>query len=178
MATYRQDDDHDRITHVDMLNLLRQDMREGFAQQREAFNGRFDALDSKVDTNFDALDSKVETKFDGVDTRFDALDSKIDAKFDGLGSRFDALGNKFAGLGSRFDALGNKLDALGCKVDGLGHKLDVSIAEHAKEADERRKERPLLIGIAIGVAITAVVSVSEFVVQYLPAIIRALQSGP
>ena len=141
MATYQQGDDHDRITHVDMLNLLRQDMREGFAQQREAFNARFDALSS----------------------RFDALGNKIDARFDELGSRFDALDDN--------------LDALGCKVDGIGGKLDVSIAEHAKEADERKKERPLLIGIAIGVAITAVVSVSEFVVQHLPAIIHALQSG-
>ena len=59
MATYEQGDDHDRITHVDMLNLLRQDMREGFAQQREVFNGRFDAVDSKVD----AVDGKVERHF-------------------------------------------------------------------------------------------------------------------
>ena len=59
MATYQQGDDHDRITHVDMLNLLRQDMREGFAQQREAFNSRFDALDSKVD----GVDDKVEGHF-------------------------------------------------------------------------------------------------------------------
>ena len=59
MATYRQDDDHDRITHMDVLNLLRQDMREGFAQQREAFNSRFDAMDSKVD----AVDGKVERHF-------------------------------------------------------------------------------------------------------------------
>ena len=49
MATYQQDDDHDRITHIDVLNLLRQDMREGFAQQREVFNARFDAVDSKVE---------------------------------------------------------------------------------------------------------------------------------
>ena len=60
MATYQQGDDHDRITHVDVLNLLRQDMREGFAQQREAFNSRFDALDNKVDTQVGAVDSKVE----------------------------------------------------------------------------------------------------------------------
>ncbi|MYC08307.1 MAG: hypothetical protein F4X57_14255 [Chloroflexi bacterium] len=59
MATYQQGDDHDRITHVDMLNLLREDMREGFAQQREAFNARFDAVDTKVD----AVDGKVERHF-------------------------------------------------------------------------------------------------------------------
>ena len=29
MATYQQDDDPDGITHIDVLNLLRQDMREG-----------------------------------------------------------------------------------------------------------------------------------------------------
>ena len=81
MATYQQDDDHDRITHIDMLNLLRQDMREGFAQQREtlaqqreAFNTRFDALDDKVDTKVDAIDTKV----DAVDTKVDGVDSKID----------------------------------------------------------------------------------------------------
>ena len=56
MATLRQDDDHDRITHVDILNLLREDIREGFAQQREVFNARFDAVDNKVD----AVDGKVE----------------------------------------------------------------------------------------------------------------------
>ena len=85
MATYQQDDDHDRITHIDMLNLLRQDMREGFAQQREAFNTRFDALDDKVETKFDALDSKVETKFDALDAKIDAVDAKVggvDAKID------------------------------------------------------------------------------------------------
>ena len=59
MATYEQGDDHDRITHVDMLNLLRQDMREGFAQQREVFNARFDAVDDKVD----GVDGKVERHF-------------------------------------------------------------------------------------------------------------------
>ena len=59
MATLRQDDDHDRITHVDILNLLREDIREGFAQQREVFNSRFDAVDSKVD----AVDGKVERHF-------------------------------------------------------------------------------------------------------------------
>ena len=66
MATYQQGDDHDRITHVDMLNLLRQDMREGFAQQRELFNARFDAVDSKVDSvddKVDAVDGKVERHF-------------------------------------------------------------------------------------------------------------------
>ena len=68
MATYQQDDDHDRITHVDMLNLLRQDMREGFAQQREAFNSRFDANDAKID----AVDAKVDTKVDAVDAKIDA----------------------------------------------------------------------------------------------------------
>ena len=60
MATYQQDDDHDRITHMDVLNLLRQDMREGFAQQREAFNTRFDGLDGKID----GVDGKVEKHFD------------------------------------------------------------------------------------------------------------------
>ena len=86
MATYRQDDDHDRMTHMDMLSLLRQDMREGFArqqealaQQREVFNTRFDALDSKVDTKVDALDSKVDTRFDVVDTEVGAVRDKIDA---------------------------------------------------------------------------------------------------
>ena len=79
MATYRQDDDHDRMTHMDMLSLLRQDMREGFAQQREVFNTRFDALDSKFDTKIDALDSKVDTKFDIVDTRFDVVDTEVGA---------------------------------------------------------------------------------------------------
>ena len=59
MATYQQDDGHDRITHMDVLNLLRQDMREGFAQQREAINARLDGLESKVD----AVDDKVERHF-------------------------------------------------------------------------------------------------------------------
>ena len=66
MATLRQDDDHDRITHVDILNLLREDIREGFAQQREVFNARFDAVDSKVDAvddKVDAVDDKVERHF-------------------------------------------------------------------------------------------------------------------
>lgn len=66
MATYQQGDDHDRITHVDMLNLLRQDMREGFAQQREAFNSRFDALDGKID---------------GVDDKVDGVDDKVERHF-------------------------------------------------------------------------------------------------
>ena len=73
MATYQQDDDHDRITHMDVLNLLRQDMREGFAQQREVFNTRFDALDGKVD----GVDSKVEA----VDGKVDAVDSKVERHF-------------------------------------------------------------------------------------------------
>ena len=66
MATLRQDDDHDRITHVDILNLLREDIREGFAQQREVFNARFDAVDNKVDTvdsKVDTVDGKVERHF-------------------------------------------------------------------------------------------------------------------
>ena len=66
MATLRQDDDHDRITHVDILNLLREDIREGFAQQRETFNARFDAVDGKVDAvdgKVDAVDGKVERHF-------------------------------------------------------------------------------------------------------------------
>ena len=75
MATYRQDDDHDRMTHMDMLSLLRQDMREGFAQQREVVNARFDVLDSKVDTKFDVVD----TRFDIVDTRFDVVDTEVGA---------------------------------------------------------------------------------------------------
>ena len=66
MATLRQDDDHDRITHVDILNLLREDIREGFAQQREVLNAKFDA----VDTRFDAVDSKV-----------DAVDGKVERHF-------------------------------------------------------------------------------------------------
>ena len=66
MATYRQDDDHDRITHLDVLNLLRQDMREGFAQQCEAFNSRFDALDGKID---------------GVDDKVDGVDDKVERHF-------------------------------------------------------------------------------------------------
>ena len=66
MATLRQDDDHDRITHVDILNLLREDIREGFAQQREVLNAKFDA----VDTRFDAVDNKV-----------DAVDSKVESHF-------------------------------------------------------------------------------------------------
>ena len=66
MATYQQDDDHDRITHMDVLNLLRQDMREGFAQQREAFNSRFDALDGKID---------------GVDDKVDGVDDKVERHF-------------------------------------------------------------------------------------------------
>ena len=55
MATLRQDDDHDRITHVDILTLLREDIREGFAQQREVLNAKFDA----VDTRFDAVDGTL-----------------------------------------------------------------------------------------------------------------------
>ena len=51
---------------MDVLNLLRQDMREGFAQQREAFNARFDAMDS----NLDAMDSKI-----------DAVDGKVERHF-------------------------------------------------------------------------------------------------
>ncbi len=112
MATYRQDDDHDRITHMDMLNLLRQDMREGFAQQREAFNSRFDAMDSKVD----AVDGKV-----------DAVDGKVERHF----------------------------------------------AEHTEQANESKTGRRWLIGIAIGVGI----AVAGLVGQYLPAMLRALQSG-
>lgn len=112
MATYQQGDDHDRITHVDMLNLIRDDMREGFAQQREAFNARFDAVDGKVD----AVDGKV-----------DAVDGKVERHF----------------------------------------------SDHTAQANESRTGRRWLIGIAIGVGIT----VSGLVGQYLPAIIRALQSG-
>ena len=123
MATYQQGDDHDRITHVDMLNLLREDMREGFAQQREAFNARFDALDDKFDT-----------KIDGVDTKVDAVDTKVDA------------------------------------VDG---KVERHFSDHTAQANESRTGRRWLIGIAIGVGIT----VSGLVGQYLPVIIRALQSG-
>ena len=114
MATYQQGADHDRITHVDMLNLLRQDMREGFAQQREVFNARFDALESKVDTKVEAVGSKVD-------------DAKVERHF----------------------------------------------AEHAEQANESKTGRRWLIGIAIGVGIT----VSGLVGQYLPAIVRALQSG-
>ena len=66
MATLRQDDDHDRITHVDILTLLREDIREGFAQQREVLNAKFDA----VDTRFDAVDGKV-----------DAVDGKVERHF-------------------------------------------------------------------------------------------------
>ena len=110
MGTYPQDDDHD------MLNLLRQDMREGFAQQQESFDTRFDALDDK---------------FDGAGSKLDALDSKIER-----------------------------------------HN-----AEYAKQASGIKTERRLLIAIAIGVAIIAGITVSEFVVVSLPAIIRALQSG-
>ena len=116
MATYQQDADYDKITHVDMLNLLRQDMREGFAQQREVFNARFDALESKVDTKVEAVGSKV-----------DAVDAKVERHF----------------------------------------------AEHAEQANESKTGRRWLIGIAIGVGIT----VSGLVGQYLPAIVRALQSG-
>ena len=168
MATYRQDDDHDRITHVDMLNLLRQDMREGFAQQREAFNGRFDALDSKVDTNFDALDSKVDTNFDAldskVDTKVDALDSKVETKFDGVDTRFDIVDDKI-------DAVDDKVDT---QVGSVDSKIETHIADHTAQANESRTGRRWLIGIAIGVGIT----VSGLAGQYLPAIIRALQSGP
>ena len=134
MATYQQDDDHGRIPHVDMLNLLRQDMREGFAQQREAFN-----------TKFDALDSKVETKFDGVDTRFDIVDDKI-------------------------DAVDDKVDT---QVGAVDDKLEKHIADHTAQANESKTGRRWLIGIGIGVGIT----VSGLVGQYLPAIVRALQSG-
>ena len=73
MATYQQDDDHDRITHVDMLNLLRQDMREGFAQQREVINARFDALESKV--------AAVDDKVDRVDAKVDRVDDKVERHF-------------------------------------------------------------------------------------------------
>ena len=73
MATLQQDDDHDRITHVDILNLLREDIREGFAQQREVLNAKFDA----VDTRFDAVDSKV----DAVDSKVDAVDNKVESHF-------------------------------------------------------------------------------------------------
>ena len=156
MATYQQDDDHDRITHIDMLNLLRQDMREGFAQQREAFNGRFDALDSKVDTNFDALDSKVDTKVD-------ALDSKVETKFDGVDTRFDVVDDKI-------DAVDEKVNA---KVDAVDAKIETHISEHTAQANESRTGRRWLIGIGIGVGI----AVSGILGQYLPAIIRALQSG-
>ena len=182
MATYPQDDDHDRITHVDMLNLLRQDMREGFAQQREAFNGRFDALDSKVDTNFDALDSKVDTNFDAldskVDTKVDALDSKVETKFDGVDTRFDGVETKFDGVDTRFDIVDDKIDAVDDKVDtqvgSVDSKIEAHIADHTAQANESRTGRRWLIGIAIGVGIT----VSGLAGQYLPAIIRALQSGP
>ena len=51
---------------MDVLNLLRQDMREGFAQQREGFNTRFDILESKLDAvgaKVDGVDDKVEKHF-------------------------------------------------------------------------------------------------------------------
>ena len=124
MATYQQGDDHDRITHVDMLNLLRQDMREGFAQQREAFTQQREAFN----TRFDALDDKVDTKVGAVDAKVGAVDSKV----------------------------------------------ETHIADHTAQANENRTGRRWLIGIAIGVGIT----VSGLVGQYLPAIVRALQSGP
>ena len=119
MATYQQDDDHDRITHVDMLNLLRQDMREGFAQQREVINARFDALESKV--------AAVDDKVDRVDAKVDRVDDKVERHF----------------------------------------------AEHTAQANESKTGRRWLVGIAIGVSIAA----AGFVGQYLPTLMRALQTG-
>ena len=67
MATLRQDDDdHDRVTHVDILNLVREDIREGFAQQREVLNAKFDA---------------VNTRFDSIDAKVDAVDNKVERHF-------------------------------------------------------------------------------------------------
>ena len=126
MATYQQDDDHDRITHVDMLNLLRQDMREGFAQQREVINARFDALESKV--------AAVDDKVDRVDDKVDRVDAKVD------------------------------------RVDD---KVERHFAEHTAQANESKTGRRWLVGIAIGVSIAA----AGFVGQYLPTLVRALQTG-
>ena len=119
MATYQQGGASDRMTDRDALNLLRQDMREGFAHQREAFNARIDSLEGKV------------------------------------------------------DAVGSKIDAVGSKVDAVDAKVERHFAEHAEQANESKTGRRWLIGIAIGVGIT----VSGLVGQYLPAIVRALQSG-
>ena len=85
-------------------------------------------------------------------------------------TRFDALDDKFDGVGSKIAGAGSKLDALVSKIERHN-------AEYAKQASEIKTERRLLIAIAIGVAIIAGITVSEFVVVSLPAIIRALQSG-
>ena len=53
------------------MNLLREDIREGFARQREALNAKLDAIDSKVA----AGDNKVESRF--AEYTAQASESKI-----------------------------------------------------------------------------------------------------
>ena len=54
------------------------------------------------------------------------------------------------------------------------HDRITHIADHTAQANESRTGRRWLISIGIGVGIT----VSGILGQYLPAIVRALQSGP
>ena len=95
------------------LSLIERDVRENHTK----IEAKIDAFDRKFEGKIDALDSKVEDKFNAFDRKFegkiDALDSKVEDKF-------NAFDNKFEG----------KIDALDSKVEG---KIEVEIRELRRE---------------------------------------------
>jgi hypothetical protein len=125
---------------------LREHMNRGF----EAVDGRFVALDQKLDRLFLRVDAKTDgvgtglnARIDGVETRFDAkldemggrLGARIDemgrtlnARIDGVEIRFDAKLDEMGGrLGARIDEMGRTLNA---RIDGVEIRLDAKISRH------------------------------------------------
>src|SRR5579862_3951363 len=56
-----------------------------------------EAWGARTDGRFEALDARIDQRFDAVDSRFEVMSVKIDARFGAVDARFDAMAATFDG---------------------------------------------------------------------------------
>ncbi len=100
----------------ELIELVRSEMRSGFALLATAIGGTNSRLDS--------MDNKFEKKFDQVHSRLDSMDNKFEKRCDGIDQKLDVIAQKVDGIASFLLASERNINSLEVRLFKLENRVD------------------------------------------------------